>query len=74
MNENKVDLALDKNTEYVLKALSSDDVIIKNLKIGKKDACLIFISDVVDKGQISEFILKPLKDVKTTPKTEAKSV
>lgn len=70
MDENKVNLTLDINTKFVLKALSSDDVIIKNLKIGKKNACLIFISDVVDKAQISEFILKPLKEVKTTPKTE----
>ena len=59
----------NSNVNYATKTLSSDDVIVVPLKIGKKDGSVIFISDVVDKMQISEFILKPLKELKKTPRT-----
>ena len=52
---------LQKNVEYLKSVLSSDDVIFMPVSFGEKNASIIFITDIVDKQQISEFIIKPLK-------------
>ena len=59
---------INKNVQFIKDATSSDDVIFLHFTVGKKKACLIFISDIVDKELISQFVLKPLSNVLSSPK------
>ncbi len=67
---------LEKNLDYLKQSLKSDDVVFMPFLVGRTKAFIVFITDIVDKQQISEFIIKPLKLCKKTPKnsTELKKI
>ena len=64
---------LQKNVEYLKSVLKSDDVIFMPVTGEVCNACIVFITDIVDKQQISEFIIKPLK-VYSTQNDNSKSL
>ncbi len=57
----KINVALNKNVNYLKSILMSDDVIFMPFTAENVNAYIIYVTDIVDKGQISEFIIKPLK-------------
>ena len=62
---------------YALKkALRSDDVKFKEIKVGRKKGCIIFAADLADKTAIGELVLRPLEKLrgKITEKTLLKTL
>lgn len=53
-----------ENKRALQKALNSDDVKFKEIKVGNKKGCIIFAADVSDKTAIGELILRPLESFK----------
>ncbi len=55
----KISKNLDTTVEKLKQILCSDDVEFNTFEINGKNACLIFIKDVVNKDAIGELILRP---------------
>ena len=51
--------SLIKNLDILKSKLQSEDITFLDVKIGKTDACLIFVNDLTDKEHMGELILKP---------------
>ena len=63
--------SLQKNLAPVKRELSSDDVIFMDFKIGRAEAALIFVNDIVDKNAVGELILRPLSTATVPPDEQA---
>ena len=57
---------LNENIDRLKAEISSDDVIFMPFTSENTRAYIVYITDIVDKAQISEFIIKPLKLFKPT--------
>ena len=55
---------LEKNVRTLKNALDSDDVKIKEVKVGARHGRLFFSADVVDKSAIGELIMRPAARLK----------
>ena len=51
--------SLENNVAALKKALDSDDVKYKEIKIGEKQGCIIFVADLTDKSAVGELIIRP---------------
>lgn len=60
----KLEKTLDKNVNFLKSTLNSEDVTFLDLKIGNKNAVIVFINDLVDKNSVGELILRPASQTK----------
>jgi len=60
----KIEKTLDKNVNFLKSTLNSEDVTFLDLKIGNKNAVIVFINDLVDKNSVGELILRPASQTK----------
>ena len=59
--------SLFKNVAALKKTLNSDDVKYKEIKIGEKKGCIIFVADLTDKAAVGELIIRPAARLSGTP-------
>ena len=55
----KISENIKENLEHIRREIKSDDIATLDIKIGDKDATLVFAKDIVDKNAIGELILRP---------------
>ena len=55
---------LKKRTELLKSVLSSDDVKFTEIKVGDKNAVIIFVADLTDKSAIGELVMRPALSLK----------
>ena len=59
--------SLENNVAALKKALDSDDVKYKEIKIGEKQGCIIFVADLTDKSAVGELIIRPAANFSGVP-------
>ena len=58
---------LEQNVASLKKALCSDDVKYKKIKVGDKNGYIIFVSDLTDKTAVGELVIRPAAKINCVP-------